>query len=684
MDHYLVQIEAAILLLVLIASLGALFFRRLKLPVTVGLVMVGFGLGLLEPWLMPFQSLVISHDLIIFLFVPPLVFASANNLNSRLFFQNLWPILILAGPGLVVSLLIVGVLLAWLTPLSLGAALLFGALISATDPVAVVALFEKLGVPPRLKMLVDGESMLNDATAIVAFTVIMGIIMSGSFQGSTLVHALVNVILVLLGGVLVGLLLSIPMRFVLTAAMTNPLIQFALTLVVAYFSFLIADSLEASGVVAVLSAGLVIGRYKADVLKTDVEVRLNDFWELTAALANGLIFLLVGLTAARFFTNPQAQHPLYFFSAILWAIVAAVAARGVMIFTFTPCMNPFLKQGPIDRRYRIISFWGGLRGAVALALALSLAVDFPQRELIIAMTLGVALFTIIVGGLTTGPLIHRFRLDRPEPVGRLEEAQARFLAQQRALQRLGELKVWQPVFPAAFAGSEKVYAARFERASQDLLKTWAALKIPRDLTGRALWRQALAMEQWGYLDAHDQDMISPKTFDRLSLMVNLKGEAVLAGQIPPPVLKSEALETRLEKRLFSMKSGPWSWGGRGQPVLRRELREHYEFDLAVAFIGQRVAEQLSQLVQQLAGQLDPAVFGACASWYASTSQDFFQRLKAQEKQHPELVQAIQQHVLRQAVQVSARQRLEKLVADGIVSDTIAQKLAGELESEEYS
>jgi CPA1 family monovalent cation:H+ antiporter len=282
MDHYFVKIEAAILLLLLIASLGAVFFKRLKVPFTVGLVLVGLGLGLLEPWTMPFQHLVISHDLIIFLFVPPLVFASASNLNSRLFFQNLTPTLILAGPGLLVSMLIVGVGLAWLTPLTFASALLFGALISATDPVAVVALFEKLGVPARLKMLVDGESMLNDATAIVAFNVILAVIMSGQFQTATLGHALVTVVLVLVGGALVGVLLGIPMRFIMVTAKTNPLIQFTLTLVVAYFAFLIADSLRASGVVAVLSAGLVIGRYKADVLKTDVKARLDDSWELTA------------------------------------------------------------------------------------------------------------------------------------------------------------------------------------------------------------------------------------------------------------------------------------------------------------------------------------------------------------------------------------------------------------------
>jgi CPA1 family monovalent cation:H+ antiporter len=681
MDHALVKIEAAILLLLLIASLGAVFFKRLKLPFTVGLIMVGLGLGLLEPWLMPFQSLVVSHDLIIFLFVPPLVFASASNLNSRLFFRNLMPILILAGPGLVVSLLIVGVSLAWLTPLTLASAFLFGALISATDPVAVVALFEKLGVPARLKMLVDGESMLNDATAIVAFTVVMGIIMSGSFQAATLSAALVNVILVLLGGALVGVLLGTLMRFVIAAAETNPLIQFVITLVIAYFSFLIADSLQASGVVAVLAAGLVIGRYKADLLKTEVKVRLDDLWELVAALANSLIFLLVGLTAARFFTGPQTSYPAYLWTSIIWAIVAAIAARGVMIFTFSPCMNPFLKEGPIDLKYQIISFWGGLRGAVALALALSLGTDFPQQELIVAMTLGVALFTIIIGGLTSGPLIHRFKLDQPEPVARLEEAQARFLAQQRATQRLGELQIWHPFFPEAFASSEQFFAAQLQQASKNLFKTWRELGSHSDLTIQAVWQQALQLEKWGYQEAHDQNMLSKKTFDRLDLMLDLKDDAIRAGQIPPPALRSDALERPLERKLGNLLEWLWFRNRSGPRAVDRLLQQHYEFDLAVAFIGKRVAEHIRQLSQQLAGQITPAIFEPCAAWYVSLSQEMFQRLKAQEVEHPQLFLSIQQHIVRQAVQVSARERLDKLLSDGIVSGAIVEKLAEGFEFE---
>jgi CPA1 family monovalent cation:H+ antiporter len=525
-------------------------------------------------------------------------------------------------------------------------------------------------------MLVDGESMLNDATAIVAFNLVMGIILSGNFQGAALGHALVNVIMVLLGGALVGVLLGTLMRFVIAAAESNALIQFVNTLVIAYFAFLLADTLHASGVVAVLAAGLVVGRYKADLLKTEVKVRLDDLWELVAALANSLIFLLVGLTAARFFIDPQASYPAHLWTSVIWAIVAAIAARGVMIFALTPIMNPFLPQGPIDLRYQTVSFWGGLRGAVALALVLSLAADFPHQEMLVAMTLGVALFTIIAGGLSVGLLIRRFRLDTPEPLVRLEEAQAHFLAQQSATERLEELRVWQPLFPAAFSGSEKFWASKLEQASQDLIQTWKDLQTPSDLTPPAVWQQALQMERWGYQEAHDRNMLSKKTFDRLDFLVHLKDDALRAGRIPPPAFRSAALERPLGKWLAKMLGRLRAGSGRGREEVDPAIQPRYEFDLAVAVVGKRVAERVLELGRQLAEHLDPAIFEACANWYAAASQKIFQRLQGEENEQPELFQAIQRRFITRAIQFSARERLAKLATDGIVSDSIAQKLAG--------
>ena len=217
------------------------------------------------------------------------------------------------------------------------------------------------------------------------------------------------------------------------------------------------------------------------------------------------------------------------------------------------------------------------------------------------------------------------------------------------------------------------------------MKTWEELETPRDLIRRAVWQQALSMERWGYLDAHDQDMIFAKTFDRLNLMLNLKSDAISAGQIPPPILTSEDLEEgRLEKGLLRLIRWFRSRFWRGKRHLHRAVKEHYAFNLAVALVGQRVAERIQQLSQQLAEQIDPTMFEACASWHASMSQDIFTRLNAQEEQHPELFRAIQQHFLKQAIQVSARERLEKLLTDGIISQGVGNKLAEQLESEKHA
>jgi hypothetical protein len=163
-------------------------------------------------------------------------------------------------------------------------------------------------------------------------------------------------------------------------------------------------------------------------------------------------------------------------------------------------------------------------------------------------------------------------------------------------------------------------------------------------------------------------------------MVNLKNDAISADQIPPPVLLLEALDWPLEKNLLNMRQWLWSRSGGEQRQAFRTVQEHYEFDLAVALIGKRVAEQIQQLGQQLKGHIDPAILGDCASWYASTSQEVFQRLKAREEQYPELFQTMQQHVLKQAIQASARERLEKLLADGVISRSVLEKLEDELES----
>ena len=353
--------EITILILLVIACIGSVYFKRFHLPYTVGLVIAGLLLGFAYNYGLPLQHLVLSPDLIFFLFVPPLVFASASNINHRLFFHNITPAFTLAGPGLVVSAAIIGGLLTLLTPLNLGQAFLFGALISATDPVAVVALFEDLGVPQRLNILVDGESMLNDATAIVAFDVVLSVIESGAFQSSTVPQALIRVVIVLLGGIIVGLLTGTLMGMAIRVAKNNPLIQASVSLLIAYIAFIIAQNyLDVSGVIAVMTAGLMVGRYKSYNLTPDIRNYLDEFWGYIAFLANSLIFLLVGLTSSDFILKLPLTQP-NFWWVMICTIVVTYLARGLMIFSFIALINPFLKDGPINWQYQLVIFWGGFK-----------------------------------------------------------------------------------------------------------------------------------------------------------------------------------------------------------------------------------------------------------------------------------------------------------------------------------
>ncbi len=435
--------EVELLILLLIACLGAVTFTKFNIPYTVGLVIVGLGLGFITPLLFavdPLSSLTLSPNVILYIFVPPLIFESSINLDNQLLFETLTPALILAGLGLLVSAAIVGGLVAWLTPLSLSGAFVFGSLISATDPVAVIALFKELGVPKRLTMVVEGESMLNDATAIVLFDVVMAIIASGTIGVSTVEDASVNVFVVLFGGILVGVIVAVAIfGYSIAQANNNALIQTTVTIIIAYAAFIVAQRyLQLSGVIAVMSAGLVVGWYLNHRLSLEVRTYLREFWDYGAFIANSLIFLLVGLTTSSFILRLGTESP-RFWIAIGWAIIAVLIARAVAVFSLVPFSNWLQKSEPISWRYQLVTFWGGLRGAVALALALSLDRSFPNRDLIIAMTLGVALFTILIGGTTTGKLISWLKIDEPPSLERLGKAQAIILAKREALKLLHKL-----------------------------------------------------------------------------------------------------------------------------------------------------------------------------------------------------------------------------------------------------
>jgi CPA1 family monovalent cation:H+ antiporter len=405
-EHTVLILIGMLLLAIAIQPLA----RRIHLPFTATLVIAGFGAS---------ELLVSSgfdtgiraqgfHDLIFFVFLPILIFESAYNINARLLCQNLLPILILAIPLMLLSTLITAVLVYYGIGHASGfpwiAALITGALLSATDPVAVVAMFKQMGVPPRLAILVEGESLFNDAAAIVVFGVFIAIA-TGSDGPMTFTDASLHFARVFFGGILVGAVTGLLFTGVVRL-LKDTVTRSLATVISAYLAFVLAESfLHVSGVMSVLVTGLILGHMIHHVKADTSTGFIKELWEFNAFVANALVFLLMGVVTT---TSMFEERWL----AMLIGIAAVLVARAIGIFVFVPLLNKATPIEPISRAYQAVMMWGGLRGAVTLALALSLPVTLDYWWTIQSIAFGVVIFTLFAQATSTGSLLQHYGLNK--------------------------------------------------------------------------------------------------------------------------------------------------------------------------------------------------------------------------------------------------------------------------------
>ena len=399
--------------LMFVASISAIFVKKARFPYTIGLLIAGILIGYLSSRvevLSPMREVQLSPDIILFLILPTLLFEASINIDSKILFRNLVPILVLATLGLLISTAIVGFGISAATPLTLGAALLFGALISATDPVAVIALFKELGVPKRLSTLVDGESLFNDATAIVVFNILLGIVAAGTaFSTSIAIDGIWQFLVVFFGGLLVGVVLGGAMLWIIALEKQDHMVQATLTMVLAYLSFIVAEHfLHVSGVIAVVAAGVFGSWAGARIFDDKMRHYVTEFWELMAFIANSLIFLLMGLTEYHLFEDLGRYQEATGY--ILLGFVLTLVARLIVVYGLTPLTNRLSPEARVESSDKAVMFWGGLRGAIPLALALGLPADFEHRVMIIDLTLGVVLMSLLIQGTTVGWLLKKLKI----------------------------------------------------------------------------------------------------------------------------------------------------------------------------------------------------------------------------------------------------------------------------------
>jgi monovalent cation:H+ antiporter, CPA1 family len=375
--------------------------RHVRVPYTVALVLTGLALGAWQGFPAPH----LTKELLFGLFLPGLVFEAAFALDSREFRVNWLTIASLAVPGVIASM----ALTAWaLTPvvqrLPLGAgftwkeALVFGALISATDPVAVVALFRTLRVPRRLTTLLDGESLLNDGTAIVFFALALALFDGTAPTGGELIARFVFIVGV---GAVIGTSVGAACSW-LIRHVDDPMIGIALTMIAAYGSFVTAESLHSSGVIAAVAAGMwCAGLGARSGTSASTRLACGTFWEYLVFALNSIVFLLIGLEVRL----PDLAH---YWLPIVIAYLAVTLSRGLVLAAGRALGS--LSRDPPPWRWSLVLTWGGLRGALPMVLVLTLPQGFPFRELLVAMTFGVAVLSILVHGLTMRWLLARLGL----------------------------------------------------------------------------------------------------------------------------------------------------------------------------------------------------------------------------------------------------------------------------------
>ncbi len=380
--------------ILLAACLVAMLSRRLRLPYSVGLVAAGLGLaglGLAD-------KLVLTPRLVIEVLLPPLVFEAALQLKWRPFRRGLPVALTLAFPGVVVTAAVVAAGMHLVAGWSWLGGGLFGFLIAATDPVSVIAAFREMKVDHKLSLLVESVSLLNDGSAAVGFTVLVGLAQGGAASPAAIAGSAAWMVL---GGIAVGAAAALAV-LLLAGRTDDRLVEITLTTLAAYGGFLGAEHLHMSGVLAAVAAGLIVGNVGwRGPISDEARRPVLAFWDYAAFLANSVVFILIGAHTshhlAQLFTPVSAL-----------AIVLVIVAQASAVY---PLCALFIRSGQrVSLRFQHVLVWGGLRGALSLALALSLPDTLPEKGPILLAAFTVVVFSLFVQGLTMAPFIRRLGL----------------------------------------------------------------------------------------------------------------------------------------------------------------------------------------------------------------------------------------------------------------------------------
>ena len=637
------------------AVLVAMVTRRIHVPLTVVLAVAGLLASELGPDLAVAGLLTGEgfKELLVDIFLPILIFEAALGLSTREFMRNLLAIVVLASVALVISTALVGAALTLALGVPLLAALLFGALISATDPVAVVAVFRELGVPKRLLTLVQGESLLNDGVAIVLYNILL----LGAVTGVLSVgKGIAEFAIVIVGGLLTGSVIGVVAVMLLRGLDRLP--AAALSIAVAYGSFVFAESvLHASGVMAAVAAGITIGGMMESRAQQPVRELLRDLWDALGYIANALLFLFIGLALDFELLRENL-------AAIGVAIAAVLVSRPLVVFPLVTVLEKCAHIPRVGNRNSAVIVWGGgLRGGVALALALALPEELAQREQFIAMCGGVVLATLLFNATTISFVVHVLGLDKPSRSDEYLNALARLLAVRESRNRLRELDF-----------EDQLVSAHLDVAETDAEDLLARSNLNAAEQKSVLTLRGLHIERETYQNLSDAGLLPPIATRTLMEEIDTEIEEEEAGGVRLDAARRAALQWygRLHRWLLSRLPRP----------LGEDLAEVAYIEVSARRLAARKAVEELELFKTLPG-VDEHIVDDAKRTFAHWEESAGKRLEILGADVSVDRTVMHRRQAKALSRIAVVEALHDLVTAGVISqavaDTAATRVSGEVD-----
>jgi monovalent cation:H+ antiporter, CPA1 family len=592
-----------------LSSFAVFWARSLRIPHTVLLVAIGVCIGLLStvPSFGFLESFHLTPEVLFYIFLPILIFESAYNISARKLAENALPITLLSIVGLLISTVAIGYGLQFALgfvgiELPLMIALLFGSLISATDPVAVLALFKEFGAPRRLALVFEGESLFNDATGVALFLVMLEIVLVGFAGVSTITAGVVNFTIMIVAGIIFGILCGVVFAKMVQWTRNNEQASIALTFVLAYTTFLAADfithhvhigeqKLYVSAIIATTIASIIMGNYGRPKIHPKAEEFVDKLWGQLAFIVNSVVFIMVGILFVDIpFASGEVLIP------ILLSIVVVAAARALSIYPLIGVYNAFASaRQQIPLSWQHLLSWGSLRGALAVTLVLMIPADLAipgwaltisPREFILALTIGCIFFTLFVKATTIQALMGFLRLNRMTNTERVAYEEACALTHREVADRLHKFHERGYITTATYNKLLADHQDEFKKACA-ALKEFTA-DATTDYTSQVLRIYAIGIETMALKELYQYGEISEGTYKRISGKLTAQLDEIEHGDL-------ESSQSSIDGRDVFERAVCWIVERFQTPSTEDRAAEQYSYYRAQSIIARKVLKEIGKI-----------------------------------------------------------------------------------------